>query len=110
MADRPRCYDSTFARLTLSPHAEYEPLEMRNRAPLARILGDSLLEGTYQIVLVRGLGEARTEVLAGTVALKRPPGRTSAARDRETSRKKADDASPRRAAPQANRGGAAREH
>lgn len=58
-------------RLTLPPHVEYQPLELRNRIPIGVILGDSLPEGTYRIVLDPDLGEGTTEVPAGAVQLRR---------------------------------------
>jgi hypothetical protein len=57
--------------LTLAANLEYQPIELRNRVPIDHILGDSLPEGTYRIVLVPDLGEGTAEVPAGAVQLKR---------------------------------------
>lgn len=60
-------------RLTLPPHLEYQPLELQNRVPINRILGDSLPQGTYRIVLVPDLGQGTAHVPAGAVQLRSTP-------------------------------------
>jgi hypothetical protein len=61
-------------RLTLPPHVEYQPFELRNSVSVDQILGDSLPEGTYRIVLVPDLGDGTAEVPAGAVQLRRRRG------------------------------------